>query len=91
MKRITISVPDALALVLADEARRRRRSVSEIAREALTDHLGVADGEPRRIPFAGIGRSKEGDLSQNIDERLREILNAKYERIQRQLREDLGR
>jgi hypothetical protein len=71
MKRITISMPDKLALILADEARRGHRSVSEVAREAIECHLSN-HGQPREIPFIGIGRSKRGDSSQRVDEILAE-------------------
>jgi len=87
MKRITISLPDKLAIILADEARRSHRAVSEVAREAIECHLSN-HGEPREIPFAGIGASKDGDLTERFDERLHEIWDEKHERIQRQLRED---
>lgn len=57
MKRTTITLTDELAAALAREARRRERSASEIAREALARYLGlVADG-PRELPFASLGGS----------------------------------
>jgi Arc/MetJ-type ribon-helix-helix transcriptional regulator len=88
MRRITISLPDEMADILVDEARRCRRSVSEVAREALIERLGLDESKPREIPFAGVGASKEGDLSERVDEILGEILDEKYERIRRQLREE---
>ena len=58
MHRTTVSLPDALASALRREARRRNRSASEITRDALSIHLGLAPaGEPRDLPFAGVGRS----------------------------------
>lgn len=56
MKRTTISIPDDLAQAAQREARRRYTSVSEIAREALALHLGLA-GDRRSLPFANLGRS----------------------------------
>lgn len=88
MRRITISLPDELADILSDEARRCRRSVSEVAREALIARLGMDTSRPREIPFAGVGASKRGDLTERLDERLGEIWAEKRARIQRQLRED---
>jgi Arc/MetJ-type ribon-helix-helix transcriptional regulator len=70
MKRITISLPDSLAMILLDEARRRRRSVSELAREAIAGHLDADETKPRHIPFAGIGASKEGDIASRADDYL---------------------
>ena len=49
-------MPDELALALEREARRRDVSVSELAREAVAVHLGLAGG-PRPLPFANLGHS----------------------------------
>ena len=57
MKRTTVALTDELATALAREARRRGRSASEIAREALARHLGLAAGGPRELPFASLGAS----------------------------------
>jgi Arc/MetJ-type ribon-helix-helix transcriptional regulator len=72
MKRITISLPDEMARILADEARRCRRSVSEVTREALIERLGLDETKPRELPFAAVGSSGEGDLSLRVDEILAE-------------------
>jgi predicted transcriptional regulator len=69
MKRTTISLPDDLAKMAAREAERRRISVSELAREALADHLGV-NGERREIPFANLGSSGRGDIASRHEEYL---------------------
>lgn len=72
MKRITISLPQELSDLLADDARRSHRSVSDVAREAIAEHLGVAEGcEPRAIPFSGLGQSGHGDIAENFDRYLR--------------------
>ncbi|MDQ4041620.1 MAG: ribbon-helix-helix protein, CopG family [Actinomycetota bacterium] len=57
MKRTTISLSDGIAAALAREARRRNRSASEIAREALAKHLGLDADAPRALPFARLGDS----------------------------------
>ena len=58
MRRATISLPDDLAKDVAREAQRRRTSVSALARDALRAHLGhEPTGEPKDLPFVGIGRS----------------------------------
>ena len=67
MKRTTISIPDDLALAAAREARRRSTSVSEIAREALAAHLGLA-GERRPLPFANLGRSGIRHTARRMEE-----------------------
>jgi hypothetical protein len=57
MKRTTVSLPDDIALLAEREAHRRGVSVSEITRVALAEHLGLGSEEPRRLPFAKLGRS----------------------------------
>ena len=70
MKRTTISLPDDMASALSREARRRRRSVSEVAREALASHLGLLADTPREIPFAALGGSGHSTTAQDIEELL---------------------
>jgi hypothetical protein len=73
MKRITISLPEDIAELLADDARRKHRSVSELAREAIAIHLGVSEAcEPRILPFVGLFASGgKGDFdSSTADEYL---------------------
>jgi len=67
MKRTTIALPNELAAALERAARRRGASVSEVARIALSDHLGLSTSR-RRLPFANLGRSGTKDTSQRIDE-----------------------
>jgi len=71
MKRITISIPDDLAAALERESRQDRKSVSEIAREAIEARvrpLPIVDGK-RVLPFAGIGRSKgDGNIARDMEE-----------------------
>jgi len=67
MKRTTISIPDDLALAAEREARRRSTSVSEIAREALAFHLGLAGGSVP-LAFANLGRSGTRHTARRIDE-----------------------
>ncbi len=66
MKRATISLPADLARDVEREALTRRVSVSEVAREALREHLErrAADG----LPFIGIGRSGQRDTARNAEE-----------------------
>jgi hypothetical protein len=70
VKRTTISLPDALANALSREARRRNRSVSEVTREALVRHLGLAVDEPRRLPFADLGASGHTQTGREMEELL---------------------
>lgn len=71
MKRTTISLPDDLARALTREARRRNRSASEIARDALAKHLGLIAGEsPRQLPFAALGRSGHRRTAREMEELL---------------------
>jgi hypothetical protein len=70
MKRTTVSLPDDLASALAREARRRNRSASEITRDALAKHLGLAAGEPRSVPFAALGHSGHRTTGRDMEELL---------------------
>jgi hypothetical protein len=67
MKRTTVSIPDDLALAVEREARRRATSVSEVTREALAAHLGLA-GSVRPLPFANLGHSGTRHTARRIDE-----------------------
>ena len=75
MKRTTISIPDDLAMATEREARRRSTSVSEIAREALAAHLGLA-GPRRALPFVNLGRSGV----ENTASRMEELLDHEWRR-----------
>ncbi len=57
MSRVTISLSEDFAVLLAREAERAHTSVSEIVRRALTRQWGLSDDKPSKLPFAGIGRS----------------------------------
>lgn len=74
MKRTTISLPDELAVALEREARRRRVSVSQVAREAIEVRLGWDDQGPRDLPFVGIAETEGGpsNLAEHVDEYLAE-------------------
>jgi predicted transcriptional regulator len=73
MNRTTLSLPDDLASALKREARRRHTSVSSVAREALSDHFGLAGVGPREVPFAAIGRSTDGRNAAESEQILEEI------------------
>lgn len=70
MRRTTISLPPELAEVLEREARRRETSVSEVARTALAEHLGLSGDRPRRLSFAGVGGSGRRHTARNAEELL---------------------
>ena len=68
MRRTTISLPDELAEALAREARRRSLPASAIARDALTEYLGVGGpGDQRELPFAALGRSGHSDTASGME------------------------
>lgn len=71
MKRTTVKLPDELDLRLRHEARRRRTTISEVTRQAIAEHLGGAE---RNLLAAAAGRSGRGDVSERIEEILREEL-----------------
>jgi predicted transcriptional regulator len=71
MRRTTISLPDELAEALDREARRRSLPASAIARDALTQYLGLgAAGERRALPFAALGRSGQTTTARDMEELL---------------------
>ena len=57
MRRTTVSLPDDVARIAEREARRRETSLSELVRQALVEHLHLAPGTPRALPFADLGHS----------------------------------
>jgi metal-responsive CopG/Arc/MetJ family transcriptional regulator len=68
MKRTTITMPDDLAGIVEREAQRRRISVSELARDALREHVGANPDAPRVLPFAGIGSSGTRHTARDAEE-----------------------
>jgi Arc/MetJ-type ribon-helix-helix transcriptional regulator len=54
MKRTTVTLPDELAELVDDEARRRRTSVSALVRRLIADGLTGTTHRPRDIPWAGV-------------------------------------
>lgn len=71
MKRTTIKLPDEIDLRLRQEARRRGTTISEVTREAISEHLF---GGKRQLLAAAAGRSGRSDVSERIEEILREEL-----------------
>ena len=65
MKRITISLPDDLAIAVRRQARRQGVSVSEVSRQALADQL--TPGEHRRLGFVGLGHSGERTTARDAE------------------------
>lgn len=56
MHRITISLPEDLATIVADEAERRGTSISKIVRSAISRAF-QHEAPPTELPFAALGRS----------------------------------
>jgi Arc/MetJ-type ribon-helix-helix transcriptional regulator len=75
MKRTTISLPDDLAQALNREVRRRHTSASEVARDALTQLLGLSTGKPRELPFAALGHSGTHTTARDMEKLLEEEWN----------------
>ena len=75
MKRTTVSLPDDLAQALDREARRRHASASEVTREALAQHLGLALEGPRELPFAAIGHSGHDSTARDMEQLLEQEWN----------------
>ncbi len=64
--RTTITLPDDLARDVKREAQRRRVSISNIAREALREHIDAAAAKP--VAFIGIGGSGRRDTARRAEE-----------------------
>jgi predicted transcriptional regulator len=70
MQRTTVKLPDDLDAQLRYEAERRQTTVSALTREAIETFLGV--GKRRKLLAAGAGNSGQSDISERIEELLRE-------------------
>ncbi len=78
MKRTTVKISDSLDLRLRREAERRQTTISELTREALELHL-APPGELGRRRLAGAGGFESGrsDVSERIEDILREELGGR--------------
>jgi predicted transcriptional regulator len=65
-----VKLPDDLDARLRHEAARRERTVAEITREAIENHLG--GGARRKLIAAKAGRSGWRDTARRIEEIIRE-------------------
>lgn len=71
MRRTTISLPDDLADALEREARRRSLPASAIARDALSNYLGIGrSGQQRELPFAAVGGSGQNTTGRDMEQLL---------------------
>lgn len=64
--RTTITLPDDLARDVKREAQRRHVSISNVAREALREHIDAVAGKP--VAFIGIGSSGSRDTARRAEE-----------------------
>ena len=71
MTRITISLPDDLAAILAQEARRRSEPVSGVVREALRRYLEGTDAPAPSLGFIALGRSGRRHTARDAEKILR--------------------
>lgn len=72
MRRTTVKLPDDLDARLRQEAARRGVTVSELTRESIATHLGA--GRRRHLRAAGAERSGRDDISEKIEDILRQEL-----------------
>lgn len=71
MRRTTISLPDDLADALEREARRRSLPASAIARDALSNYLGIGrPDQQRELPFAAVGASGKNTTGRDMQQLL---------------------
>jgi hypothetical protein len=69
MKRTTVKLSDDLDARMRYEAKRRGVTMSELTREAIETLLGAGR---RRLLASGAGRSGQDDVSERIEEILRQ-------------------
>jgi predicted transcriptional regulator len=65
MKRTTIMLPDEVDARLRFEARRRRVSIADVAREAIEKHLPPVAAD---LAFFAMGEGSPRDASERVDE-----------------------
>ncbi len=68
--RITISLPEPLAALVAREAKQRGETVSAFVREAVESYLR-AGPERRSLPFVAAGRSGKKHTARDAEKILR--------------------
>ena len=75
IRRTTLIIPEALHARPCHEAARRGVTVSDLTREAIAAHLGVAEdgtvAPAGTLSFTGAGASGRADVSERIEELLR--------------------
>lgn len=72
MKRTTLNLTPEIAYALDYEARRRRQSVSAVAREALSAYLNLSVEHPRKLSFIGAGRSGYTTTAEDMEDLMAE-------------------
>ena len=70
MRRTTVRLTDDLDARLRHEAARRGTTIAELTREAIEAHLSI--GNRRRLLATGAGRSGQNDVSERIEDILRQ-------------------
>jgi Ribbon-helix-helix protein, copG family len=70
MKRTTIFADPSLLDELKALALEERRSVAEIIREVLTNHVQQRKQKRKRLSFLGVGASGKRDIAQRHEELL---------------------
>lgn len=71
-RRVSVSMPDEVADILQDEAKRQGIAVSEFMRRMVLQELGLTDGARRSLGMAQVGRGTIDNLSQRVDDYLGE-------------------
>lgn len=89
MKRTTLFADAGTLLELKRLAQEQRRPVAQLVREALEEYIQARRRPGRRLSFVGIGESKTGDLSEQVDEHLAKIYEEEFQRERRSWEEEL--
>lgn len=83
MKRTTIVLPDDLDTQLRYEARRRGVSMTELAREAITEYLVQATGEGEDLSIFDLGDGGATDVGRNSERYVAEAIEAHHRQDER--------
>ncbi len=75
MTSITISADETLVAALNIIAQKRSASLETIAREALQNYVRSQPPRKKTYSFIGIGHSKKGNLSKQVDTILEQAAN----------------
>ena len=91
MKRTTVFAEPQMYQDLRRIAEAQGRPVAAVIRDALGQYVATHRPKGRRFSFTGIGESETGDLSQRVDEIVREHLENEFRQERESWEQELRR